>query len=140
VFAAEFISVRVCDEGFVDAPVRLLLPRLMMSCGSCSLLRRWFYSRLLLFCRKFLAFEVALQLLVLFQWHRLFVTLPKLSYSVFSESINCGGLCLFGSKGPFMSAVFCHRGLWYVFMFVLAVSSFAVSYLNKCLHIAFFAI
>jgi hypothetical protein len=109
----------------------------MMSCGSCSLLRRWFYSRLLLFCRKFLAFEVALQLLVLFQWHRLFVTLPKLSYSVFSESIDCGGLCLFGSKGPFMPAIFRHRGPWYVNLSVLAVGSFAVSYLSKCSHVSF---
>jgi hypothetical protein len=38
-----------------------------------------------------------------------------------------------------MPAVFCHRGLWYVNLSVLTVGSFVVSYLNKCLHITFFA-
>jgi hypothetical protein len=39
-----------------------------------------------------------------------------------------------------MPVVFYHRGLWYVNSSVLAVSSFAVSYLSKYSFITFFAI
>jgi hypothetical protein len=57
------------------------------------------------------------------------------------SDLACCNLGLFGSKGPFMPAVFCHRGLWYVNSSVLAVGSFAVSYLSKCsLNTFFFAI
>jgi hypothetical protein len=40
-------------------------------------------------------------------------------------------------KGRFMPVVFFYRGLWYVNLFVLAFDSFAISYLNKYLHITF---
>jgi hypothetical protein len=39
-----------------------------------------------------------------------------------------------------MPAVLCHRGLWYVNSSVLAVGSFAISYLSKCSLNIFFAI
>jgi hypothetical protein len=52
----------------------------------------------------------------------------------------CCNLGLFGSKGPFMHVVLCHRRLWYVNSFVLAVGSFLVSYLGKYSIIIFFAI
>jgi hypothetical protein len=54
------------------------------------------------------------------------------------SDLACCNLGLFGSKGPFMPAVFCHRGLWYVNSSVLAVGSFAVSYLSKCSLNTFF--
>jgi hypothetical protein len=57
--------------------------------------------------------------------------------SCFSDPTFCSGLGLIGSKGSFMPALICQRGLWYVNLSVLAVSLFAVSYLNKCLHIIF---
>jgi hypothetical protein len=53
----------------------------------------------------------------------------------FSDSEVRDALGFFGSKGPFMPVVFYHRGLWYVNLSVLAVGSFVVSYLNRCLHI-----
>jgi hypothetical protein len=48
------------------------------------------------------------------------------------------GLGLFGSKGPFIPAVLCHRGLWYVNLSVLTVVSFAVLTLVKARTSLFF--
>jgi hypothetical protein len=56
------------------------------------------------------------------------------------SDLACCILGLFGSKGPFMSVVFCHMGLWYVNSSVLTVGSFAVLYLSKCSLITFFTI
>ncbi|PNX66627.1 hypothetical protein L195_g055192, partial [Trifolium pratense] len=61
---------------------------------------------------------------------------PSLVASQFARVVVSGGGSPFfdagslGSKEPFIPTVFCHRGLWYVNLSVLAVGSFAVSYLN----------
>jgi hypothetical protein len=71
----------------------------------------------------------------------LLVLLPDLLRSaVFLLLVMLNGtveLGLIGSKGSLLPAVLCHRGLWYVNLSVLAVDSFAVSYLYKYWHIIF---
>jgi hypothetical protein len=69
--------------------------------------------------------------------------LSQLFCSFCSDPTVYDALGLFGSKESFMPAMICHRGLWYVNLWILSVladSSFAVLHLNRCIHIFFFSI